>query len=83
MKYAVQCRQLRREHPDSKYVPVILCYAKEFAVHHSECTLMISVDDKAIIAVGKQDCPISPGVRKHNRPLVVGSSLQKIQGVRS
>ena len=81
VKYAVQCRQLRREHPDSKYVAVILRYAKEFAVHHAECTLMISVDDKAIIPVGEPDCPISTGVRGHNRSLVVGSSLQQIKAL--
>ena len=28
VKFAVQCCQLRREHPDSKYVAVILRYAK-------------------------------------------------------
>ena len=72
VKYAVQCRQLHREHPDSKYVAVILRYAKEFVVRHSECTLMISVDDKAIIPVGEPNSPISTGVRGHNRSLCVG-----------
>ena len=66
VKYAVQCRQLRREHPDSKYIAVILRYAKEFVVRHSECTLMISVDDKAIIPVGEPNSPISAGVRGDN-----------------
>ena len=81
VKFAVQCRQLRREHPDSKYVAVILRYAKEFAVKHSDVSLMISVDDKAIIPVGEPDCPISSGVRGHNRSLVVGSSLQQLKAL--
>ena len=81
VKFAVQCRQLRREHPDSKYVAVILHYAKEFAVRHSDVTLMISVDDKAIIPVGEPDCPISSGVRGHNRSLVVGSALQQLKAL--
>ena len=42
---------------------------------------MISVDDKAIIPVGESDCPISTGVRGHNRSLVVGSSLQQIKAL--
>ena len=36
VKYAVQCRQLHKEHPDVKYVAVILRYAKEFALKHRE-----------------------------------------------
>ena len=81
VKYAVQCRQLRREHPDSKYVAVILRYAKEFVVHHSDCTLMISVNDKAIIPVGEPNSPISTGVRGHNRSLCVGSSLDQLKAL--
>ena len=81
VKYAVQCRQLHREHLDSKYVAVILRYAKELAVRHSECTLMISVDDKAIIPVGEPDCPVSTGVRGHNRSLVIGNSLEHLKAL--
>ena len=63
VKFAVQCQQLHRQHPDSKYVAVILHYAKEFAVKHSDVTLNISVDDKAIIPIGEPDCLNSFGVR--------------------
>ena len=42
---------------------------------------MISVDDKAIIPVGEPDCPISSGVRGHNRSLVVGSSFQQLKAL--
>ena len=74
VKYAVQCRQLRHEHPDSKYVAIILRYAKQFSVLHSENILMISVDDKAIVPVGDPQRPVSTGVRGHNRSLVIGSA---------
>lgn len=74
VKYAVQCQQLRHEHPDSKYVAVILRYAKQFSVLHSESILMISVDDKAIVPVGDPQRPVSTGVRGHNRSLVIGSA---------
>ena len=36
VKLAVQCCQLRREHPESKYVAVIFRYAKEFAIRYSD-----------------------------------------------
>jgi hypothetical protein len=74
LRYAVQCRQLRHEHPDSKYVAVLLRYAKEFAVLLSDSMLMISVDDKAIVPVGEPHLPVSTRVRGHNRSLVVGAS---------
>ena len=32
---------------------------------------MISVDDKAIIPVGELECPVSTGVRGHNRSMVI------------
>ncbi len=70
----MQCRQLRKDHPDSKYVAVIMRYAKEFAVEHSDSVLMISVDDKAIIPVGEPQCPVSTGVRGHNRSFVMSST---------
>ena len=67
-------RQLRHEHPDSKYVAVILHYAKKFAVLHSDKLLMISVDDKAIVPIGSPNRPVSTGEKVHNRSLVFGTS---------
>ena len=32
--------------------------------------LLIAVDDKCIIPVGEPDCPVSTGVRGHNRSIV-------------
>ncbi len=39
---------------------------------------MVSVDDKCIIPVGETSCPVSTGVRGHNRSLVPvdGAQLQ-------
>ena len=64
VKFAVQCCQLCWKYPDSKYIALILQYAKEFAVKHTNLPLMISVDDKAIIPVGGPDWPILSGVRE-------------------
>ena len=52
------------------YVAVILQYVKQFAVAFKQYTLLLSVDDKAIVPVGEPGNPISSGVRGHHRALV-------------
>ena len=84
MRYALQCRQLRHEHPDSKYV-----YSSYLALCKGICCssfcklFMISVDDKAIVPVGSPNRPVSTGVKGHNRSLVIGisSNLQALDYV--
>ena len=70
VKHGVQVRQLRKDHPDARYVGNILKYVKGFSVQHKSLVRMISVDDKAIIPVGEPSCPVSTGVRGHNRSLI-------------
>lgn len=70
VKYAIQARQMRKTHPDARYVAVLLQYIKFFAVSLQEQILVFSVDDKAIVPVGEPSNPISSGVRGHNRSLV-------------
>ena len=70
VKYGVQIRQLRKDHPDGRYVNVLQQYAKDFALKYKSRVGMISVDDKAIIPVGEPGLPVSTGVRGHNRSLV-------------
>ena len=69
VKHGVQVRLLRKDHPDARYVGNILKYVKGFSVQHKSLVRMISVDDKAIIPVGEPSCPVSTGVRGHNRPV--------------
>ena len=57
---------MRKSHPDARYVAVILQYAVAF----KQYTLLLSVDDKAIVPVGEPGNPISSGVRGHHRALV-------------
>ena len=75
VKFAVQIRQLRKSHPDSKYVMVLLKYAKEYAVCFSQHVMLASVDDKAIIPVGEPSAAVSTGVMGHHRSLVPSSSF--------
>ena len=75
VKFAVQVRQLRKSHPDSKYVAVFLKYAKGCSVRFSEYVMLSSVDDKAIVPVGEPNTAVSTGVRGHRRSLVHSSSF--------
>ena len=70
VKFGVQVRQLRKDHPDSHYVSALLKYVRAFAVRYRNYVLLVSVDDKCIIPVGEPACPVSTGVRGHNRSLV-------------
>ena len=78
VKYAVQVRQLCKEHPDARYVGNILKYVKEFAVLHKPLICMLSVDDKVIVPVGEPDAPVSTGVRGHNKSLVIASGPKNL-----
>ena len=70
VKFGVQVRQLRKDHVDCHYVSALLQYVRSFAVQYRACMLLVSVDDKCIIPVGEPACPVSTGVRGHNRSLV-------------
>ena len=76
MKHGVQVRQLRKDHPDARYVGNILNYVKGSAVKHRSVVQMISVDDKAIVPVGEPHCPVSTGVRGYNKSLVTVNGPQ-------
>ena len=67
VKFAVQRRQLRKSHIDSKDVMMLLKYAKSFAVKFSEHVILVSIDDKP---VGEPQAPVSTGVRGHHQSLV-------------
>lgn len=54
---------------------VLLKYAKEYAINFSQHVTLVSVDDKAIIPVGKPGAAVSTGVRGHHRSLVPSSAF--------
>ena len=76
VKFGVQIRQLRKEHPDIHYVSALLQYVRNFAVQFRDHLMLVSVDDKAIIPVGEPSCHVSTGVRGHNHSLVPHSGPQ-------
>ena len=80
VKFGVQVRQLCKDHVDRHYVSALLQYVRSFAVQYCACMLLVSVDGKCIIPVGEPACPVSTGVRGHNRSLVSvhGPQLQAL-----
>ena len=69
IKFQVQSRLVRSEHPDCKYAAMLYKYLKHFAVKFRENCLMICLDDKATVPVGEPGKPQATGVRGHNRSL--------------
>ena len=76
VKFGVQIRQLRKDHPDRHYVSALLQYVRHFSVLMHNFTTYMSVDDKAIVPVGEPNAPVSTGVRGHNRSLVPSEGPQ-------
>ena len=62
VKYCVQARQLRKHHPDSWYVSVILKYVKALALRYREHPQMILLTINNIVPVGEPGAPISTSV---------------------
>ncbi len=69
VKFRVQTRQARMDHPDSKYVAVQFRYLKEFCVRFRDQAVFACLDDKSIVPVGEPGAAISTGVRGHNKVL--------------
>ena len=69
IKFMVQRRQMRSDHPDSKYAYITFKYLKEFAIRYKDVARRTCLDDKAVIPVGNPGLPVSTNVRKHNRSL--------------
>ena len=64
VKFAVQKCQLCKNHPDSKYVMVLLKCVREYAVRFADHVLLASVDDKAVVPIGEPGLPISTGAQQ-------------------
>ena len=69
IKYTLQRRQMRADHPDSKYAHINYTYLKEFAVKFKNNTTLAYMDDKATVPIGEPLNTISMGVRGHKKLL--------------
>ena len=59
----------RLHHLDAWYVATQYQYLKQFVVPNRNETVMVCMDDKAVVPVGDPAMPLSTSVRSHNRVL--------------
>ena len=59
LKFMIQTRQLRANHPDAHYASALFRYEKEFAVKFREITNLIFLDDKHRCKVGEPGFPVT------------------------
>ena len=80
VKFGVQIRQLRKDHPDQHYVSALLQYVRHLSVLMHDVATYMSVDNKAIVPIGKPKAPVTTGVHGHNRFIVpaVGPQLEAL-----
>ena len=62
-------RMARLDHLDARYVATQYQYLKQFVVLNRNETIMVCVEDKAVVPVDGPAMPLSTGVRSHNRVL--------------
>lgn len=74
VKFKLQSRQIRGDHPDAHYCGAQLLYLKHFAVKYRMFAELFWLDDKAIVPIGEPGKPVSTNVRSHNASLVTTSS---------
>ncbi|PKY60343.1 hypothetical protein RhiirA4_483933 [Rhizophagus irregularis] len=68
IKFMVQARQLRKDHPDTHYCAALFRYLREFAILYQQHVSFICADDKHKVSIG-EGINTSTGVR--NRKTMV------------
>ena len=74
IKYQIQARQLRKDHPDAHYCACLFHYLREFAILYHEYVCFIAADDKHKIPIG-EGVTTSTGVRNKKSLVGVNSTL--------
>lgn len=74
VKFAIQQRLVRVQHPDAHFCSVLFSYLKEFACKYRELAVFQCLDDKAVVPVGEPGHPVSTGVRAHHGGIVSESA---------
>ena len=69
VKFRVQSCMARLNHLDARYVATWYQYLKQFVVLNRNKTIMVCMNDQAVVPVGDPGMPLSTGVRPHNRVL--------------
>ena len=69
VRYAIQQRQIRAQHPDQHYCAFQYHLLKHFAVLHREYVEFLSEDDKAIVPIGEPGKAVSAVQRNTKKSL--------------
>jgi hypothetical protein len=74
IKYQIQARQLRKNHPDAHYCACLFHYLREFAIVYRDYVCFIAADDKHKIQIG-EGVATSTGVRNKKSLVGINSTL--------
>ena len=72
MKFKLQQRLVRTQHPDAYYCATLFKFQRTMAVKYCEYASIFFVGDKAIVLVGEPERPVSTNVQAHGGALVQG-----------
>ena len=75
IRFKVQQRQFRKDHPDSHYAACIFRYQREYAVSMKEHSMFLCLDDKHRIKVGEPGFPVAAAERGRRVLTAAGSSF--------
>ncbi|EXX65811.1 hypothetical protein RirG_129730 [Rhizophagus irregularis DAOM 197198w] len=71
IKYQIQARQLRKNHPDAHYCACLFHYLREFAILYHNYICFIAADDKHKVPI-REGVATSTGV--HNKKSLVSTN---------
>ena len=74
IKYQVQARQLRKDHPDAHYCACLFQYLREFAILYRNYICFISADDKHKVPIG-EGIATSTGIRNKKSMVDANTTL--------
>lgn len=76
IKFMIQQRQWRREHPDSHYAAASFRYMREYALSIRDHCYFICLDDKHKISVGEPGFPVACAERGRRVPVRMDENFQ-------
>ena len=75
VKFMVQARQLRSNHPDAHYASALYRYEKEFAIKFKDQATFVSLDDKHTVKVGEPGHPVAAVERGKQVLVAIGKTF--------
>ena len=76
IKFMVQKRQWRKDHPDAHYGSALFRYLREFSVMFRDYTVLACLDDKHRIKIGEPSFPVAAAERGRRVIVAVGTTFE-------